>query len=134
MNALLDTSVLIASGSGLPSEDMPPTAAISVLTLGELHAGVLLARTAPVRSHRKARLAAVRSAFSAIPFDQNVAEHYGEVIAFARRTSRSTKASDALIIATAAATGRTLVTLDTSQARLARATGVTVQGPDDTGP
>jgi predicted nuclease of predicted toxin-antitoxin system len=39
---------------------------------------------------------------------------------------RSTKATDLIIIATASATGRTLITLDDGQASLARAAGVAI--------
>jgi hypothetical protein len=122
--ALLDTSVLIASS--VVSERLPPSAAISVLTIGELRAGVLLAADERARELRQARLDAVRSAFAPLPVDEAIAERYADVIASARRERRTTKASDALIIATAAATGRALVTLDEAQARLAQAAGVNV--------
>jgi predicted nucleic acid-binding protein len=55
--------------------------------------------------------------------DEAVARRYGEVLAMARREGRTAKASDLLIIATARATGRRLVTRDERQARLARAAG-----------
>lgn len=124
--ALLDTSVVI---DGLPSRqtDVPETMAISVITLGELRAGVRLTDDPSARAARQRRLIAVRNAFEPIPVDETVAEHYGDVLATARSTGRTTKATDLLIIATAAATGRTLHTLDTRQAALAQATGIQVQ-------
>jgi predicted nucleic acid-binding protein len=59
---LLDTSAVIASPDAisLRSDDTP---AISVITLGELHAGVRLAGDPSARALRQARLAAVRAAF-----------------------------------------------------------------------
>ncbi|HYM45854.1 MAG TPA: PIN domain-containing protein [Solirubrobacteraceae bacterium] len=124
--ALLDTSVVI---DGLPPRptDAPETVAISVITLGELRAGVRLADDPSVRAARQRRFVAVRDAFQPIPVDEAVAEHYGDVLATARCAGRTTKATDLLIIATAAATGRILHTLDTRQAALAQTAGIQVQ-------
>jgi toxin FitB len=124
--ALLDTSVVI---DGLPSgqTDAPETMAISVITLGELRAGVRLAGDPSSRTARQGRLVAVRDAFEPIPVDETVAEHYGDILAAARSAGRTTKATDLLIVATAAATGRILHTLDTRQAALAQAAGIQVQ-------
>ncbi len=119
--ALLDTSVVIAAEDAV---DLPTRTAISVVTLGELRAGVLLAGDPAVRAARQARLAAVREAFEPIHIDESIAERYGEVLAGARTARRITTATDLLIIATAAATGRVLYTLDRQQARLAQELGV----------
>lgn len=121
--SLLDTSVLIARDDAGALE-LPETAAISVITLGELRAGVLIARDARIAGERDRRLAAVRAAFVPLPVDEAVAERYGEVLAVARSQKRAAKATDLMIIATAAATGRQLFTLDRAQARLAVAAGV----------
>ncbi len=120
--ALLDTSVLIVG----PVE-LPPSAAISVMSLGELRAGVLLARTDVERAARRRRLEAVRAAFLPLPVDEDVADRYGDVLATARHQRRLTKASDLLIVATALATRRMLVTLDVAQAALAHASGVATE-------
>jgi toxin FitB len=122
--ALLDTSVVI--GQTGDADRLPPTAAISVVTIGELHAGILLARSARVRRLRRQRLDAILAAFEPIPVDEPVAERYGELVAVARRGRRAAKASDLLVIAAAAATSRLLYTLDAAQARLARDAGVDV--------
>jgi hypothetical protein len=61
---LLDTSVLIAAEKG-PEED----AAISVISLTELHFGVLVARDDKTRALRVRRLGAVEEHFDALPFD-----------------------------------------------------------------
>ncbi len=125
--ALLDTSIVIQNLE-LAELGTHETAAISVITLGELRAGVRLARDPSVRAARQARLTAIRYAFSPLPVDETVAEHYGEVLAAARTAGRITKATDLLILATAAATGRVLWTRDDRQAALARAVGVAVGG------
>lgn len=106
---------------------VPETVAISVITLGELRAGVRLAGDPTVQAARQARFLAVREAFEPIPVDELVAEHYGEVLAAARSAGRTTKATDLLIIATAAATGRRLHTRDARQAALAQAAGIAVE-------
>jgi toxin FitB len=93
--------------------DVPETVAISVITLGELRVGVRLAGDPSPRSAHQRRFIAVRDAFEPIPVDETVAEHYGDVLATARSAGRTTKATDLLIIATAAATGRILHALDT---------------------
>lgn len=126
---LLDTSVLIAFGDD-HDLDLPASAAISVITLGELRAGVVRARDGRTRAARQARLTAVRAAFAPLLVDESVAEHYGDALAHARGEGRSVKATDLLIIATASATGRTLHTLDRAQAGLARELGLAVSGVD----
>jgi hypothetical protein len=124
--ALLDTSVVIGGVEQLQTA-VPETVAISVITLGELRAGVRLAGDPTVQAARQARFLAVREAFEPIPVDELVAEHYGEVLAAARSAGRTTKATDLLIIATAAATGRRLHTRDARQAALAQAAGIAVE-------
>jgi len=131
---LLDTSVLIA---GVEAVELNPddTAAISIITIGELRAGVQLARDDPdTHALRQARLAAVRDTFEPLVVDEPVAEQYGEILAAARAQSRTSKATDLLIIATAAASGRALLTLDDAQQGLARLAGVPVRDrPTDAG-
>lgn len=126
IHALLDTSAVIASPDAvsLRSDD---TAAVSVITLGELHAGVRLARDPSARALRQARLAAVRASFVPVPVDETIALSYGDLLSIARAEGSASKATDLLIIATASATGRTLITLDDAQAALARLARVAVQ-------
>ena len=126
--ALLDTSVVIAA-NGAPKIDLPEEAAISVITLGELRAGVALAGSVEIRTARQARLKAVREAFEPLAVDEQVADQFGELLAAARFGGRSEKASDLLIAATAATTGRTLYTLDARQASFAREAGLAVVAP-----
>jgi predicted nucleic acid-binding protein len=117
---------VIAGFEALPIE-LPATMAISVITLGELRAGVRLADDPAARAARQTRLNAVRDAFDPIPVGEAVAEHYGDILAAARSAGRSSKATALLIIATAAATGRILHTLDKRQAALADVAGVPLQ-------
>lgn len=126
--ALLDTSVVIAAADGADVE-LPEEAAISVITLGELRAGILRTRDASVRAARLARLNTVRASFVPFPIDEQVAEHYGRVLALAREERRGEKATDLLIIATASATDNALHTRDERQAKLARRMGLVVHGP-----
>lgn len=123
---LLDTSVVVAGPSAI---ELSPgdTASISVITIGELRAGVRLAADPDTQATRQARFAAVRGAFEPLAVDESVAEWYGDILAAARAQKRTSKATDLLIIATAAATGRILHTLDEAQAGLARAAGVAVR-------
>jgi predicted nucleic acid-binding protein len=126
--SLLDTSVLIASDPEARL-DLPETAAISIMTVGELHAGVQLARDGATRAARARRLGRVRATFVPIDVDARVAECYGDVLAAARREGRTVTATDVLIIATARATQRELVTLDERRTKLAAAIGQPVRVP-----
>ncbi len=105
MRGLLDTSVFIAREEGRPLGDFPEEAAVSVMTLAELHLGVLLARTPRVRAMRLRTLARVERTFDPLPVDGAVARLFAEVVAEARRTRRRPKFVDALIAATAAVHG-----------------------------
>ena len=74
MAVLLDTSVLIGAESG-PEEE----AAISVVSLTELHFGVLVAGGDDVRASRTRRLAIVEDRFDALPFDSEAARECGRL-------------------------------------------------------
>jgi predicted nucleic acid-binding protein len=115
--------VVIGAADGF---DLPGTAAISVVTVGELRAGVLLARSDESRRLRETRFRAVREAFEPLPVDGEVALAFGEALAWARSEGRSERATDLLIVATAKATGRVLYTLDRGQASVATGVGVKV--------
>jgi len=71
--ALLDTSVVIANAEALRLEP-GQTAAISVITIGELRAGVALATDAASRAVRQARLAAIRATFDPVLVDKAQAQ------------------------------------------------------------
>lgn len=98
MPVLLDTSVLIAAEEG-PKED----AAISVVSLTELHFGVLTATDDGARATRMRRLAIIEDRFDALPFNAEAARECGRLhAAVAQRGGRPRRrAFDLAIAATA---------------------------------
>lgn len=107
-----DTSVLIDP----PSPDATggvDRLVTSVVCVGELQAGVLLARTPQVRGARLRRLAAVSATVLALPIDGRVASSYAEL----RATARRAPANDLWIAATAVSHGLVLLTRDEQLAR-----------------
>ena len=101
--------------------------AISVISIGELQAGVELAGTSEIRNARRRRLEMVEQAFVPVAVDEKVATEYGRLLALARKTGRVQKATDLLIAATAGVTGRTLWTRDEAQASLAEQATISVR-------
>jgi predicted nucleic acid-binding protein len=95
---LLDTSVLIGAEQG-PDED----AAISVVSLTELHFGVLIARDERTRAIRMRRLATIEDHFDALPFDAAAARECGRLHALVaqRGGQPRRRALDLAIAATA---------------------------------
>lgn len=108
---LLDTSVLIAAGHGVP-QTLPDEAAISVMTLAELRVGVLVAEDPDVRARRLETLTEVERELAPIPVDDAVAAEFARIVAVARREGRRPRVADTLIAATAAAHDLTLYTRD----------------------
>ena len=112
---VLDTSVLIADEvSPLPGE-----LAISVVSLAELHFGVLLAADGDERARRLSRLSALQRRFDPLPVDEAVAESYGLLVARVVKAGRQPRARvmDLLIAATAHAHGATLYTRNADDLR-----------------
>ncbi|HVC45462.1 MAG TPA: PIN domain-containing protein [Candidatus Binataceae bacterium] len=109
---MLDTSVFIATESGRPLGAVPAAAAISVITLAELHLGVLMAERAAVRNRRLRTLLAVQDTFEPIPIDAEIARAFAEIVAAARALSRRPKIMDTWIAATAVARDLPLYTQD----------------------
>lgn len=103
MRGLLDTSVFVGREQKRELGPLPEEAAISVMTLAELHVGVLLARGPKVRAQRLRTLARVERTFSPLPVDDPVARAFAEIVADARRRRRQLRVVDALIAATAVA-------------------------------
>ncbi|MBI4728917.1 MAG: PIN domain-containing protein [Acidobacteria bacterium] len=103
MNGLLDTSVFVAREQRRSVGRLPERAAVSVVTVAELHLGVLLATDVKTRALRTRTLAEVERAFDPLPIDVRVARRFGEMVAEARRRKRRPKVLDVLIAATAAA-------------------------------
>ena len=80
---------------------MPDTAAVSVITLAELHLGVLMAQSSAVRAQRLRTLTVVQNAFEPLPIDSEVARTFAELVAEARRHGKRPKIMDTWIAATA---------------------------------
>ena len=76
MRALLDTSVLIADVAPIDVE-----AAISVVSITELHFGALLASDNDERARRIHRLAVVEATFDPMPVSVEVARAWGRLAA-----------------------------------------------------
>lgn len=74
MRALIDTSVLIAESA--PDE---VEAAISVVSITELHFGLLIAVDEDERARRTHRLAAVEATFDPLPVTVEVARAWGRL-------------------------------------------------------
>ncbi len=118
LEGLLDTSVVIAGadGTGLC---LPAAAAVSTMTLAELHVGVLRAPSAEHRAHRLQRLAQVESHFQPLPLDEDVARAYAAIMTDARERGHRPRVPDVVIAATAAAHRLPLYTRDRDFERLA---------------
>jgi len=105
---ILDTSVLIASDVDL----IPGELAISVISLAELHFGVLVAKDDDTRAGRLARVSTLQRRFDALPVDEGVAGSYGYLAARVAGMGRQprSRVMDLLIAATAHAHGARLYT------------------------
>jgi predicted nucleic acid-binding protein len=100
---VLDTSVFIAKETGRPLADLPNAAAVSVITLAELHLGVLMAQGSAIRTRRLRTLTRVENAFEPLLIDAEVARTFAELVAEALRHGKRPKIMDAWIAATAVA-------------------------------
>lgn len=111
--ALLDTSVLIARETGhqLDTSVLPAQTAVSVVTVAELHAGVLAAPDTATRSRRLATLEGV-TAVDALSVTIEVARRWAELRVRLAEEGRRAKADDLWIAAVAAANGLDVVTQD----------------------
>ena len=109
---LLDTSIFIATESGRAVGTLPGAGTISIVTIAELHLGVLMANRAPVRERRLRTLLSVQELFEAIPIDNEVARTFAEIVADARRLGRRPQIMDTWIAATAVARNLPVYTQD----------------------
>ena len=104
VGSLVDASVLVdARNPGGLGDDW----VVSVVTLGELEVGILVATDDATRARGLALLAAVLTEAPALPVDRHVAARYGELRASAARQP----SNDLWIAATALAHDSTLVTV-----------------------
>jgi predicted nucleic acid-binding protein len=110
---LLDTSVFLAEETGrqLNAAALPVESAISVITVAELHAGVLIAADTQTRARRLATLEAV-SVLAPLPVTAEVARHWAILRTRLHEEGRKAKIKDLWIAAIAAANGLAVVTQD----------------------
>ncbi len=115
MKAVLDTSVLIASGVPVLNGEL----AISAASLAELHFGVLVTTDSGVRAERLRRLVGLQQRFDPLPVDDDVAASYGRLAAAMVEAGRKPRARvmDLLIAATAHAHGACLYTRNAEDLR-----------------
>jgi predicted nucleic acid-binding protein len=112
---VLDTTVLIANESGraLNVAALPDESAISVVTLAELHAGVLAAKDVETRARRLATVDKLAAAgIEVLPVDESVAITWARMRVLLAESGRRVNVNDLWIAATAAARGLPVVTQD----------------------
>lgn len=119
---LLDTSVFIARETQRPLGELPERVAVSVVTIGELHLGVLSATNTDARFRRADTLALARAA-DPIAISEAVMGAWARLVIDCRAAGihRTVKLADALIAATAIEHGLPVVTQDNDYDQMARA-------------
>ncbi|HEX6780919.1 MAG TPA: PIN domain-containing protein [Solirubrobacterales bacterium] len=124
---LLDTSVLIAAEESRPlrAEGLPLRAAISIITVGELRAGVLAAPDVQSRDRRLCTLERI-SATPILPVDPRVAQLWAGMRAYLAASEKGVGGNDLWIAATAANAGMPVVTQDRDFYALSGVNGLTV--------
>lgn len=124
---LLDTSVFIATESGqqLDTSAIPDEVATTVITLGELNAGVLAATSSDVRAQRLATLEAVAD-METLPVDEDAARAWARLRIHLAETGRRVRINDLWIGAIAASRGLPIITQDDDFEALEGASNVTI--------
>jgi len=122
---VLDTSVLIF--------DWQPerAAAVSAVSVGELHAGVALASNAPEERRRRRRLDEILCVYAVLVVDLDVARAFGDLVALSRQIDGPRNRADLLIAAGAVAHDAGLATTDKRLATFARRAGLEVVEPPE---
>jgi predicted nucleic acid-binding protein len=112
-DGLADTSVFIGLEGGRPIavDKLPDRIAVSVITVGELRAGVLAAPDLATRDRRLATLTSVL-ALDPVPVDEGVAAAWAHLRVALRDLGRRMPINDSWIAATAMAMDVPLVTQD----------------------
>lgn len=110
---ILDTSVFIAGETRRQLETalIPEEVATTVITLAELNAGVLAARTAEIRARRLRTLDAVAD-MTALPVDEEAAQLWALLCVHLAETGRRVRINDLWIAAIAASKHLPVVTQD----------------------
>jgi predicted nucleic acid-binding protein len=112
-DGLADTSVFIARETGRPldADVLPDRLLVSVITIGELRAGVLAAPDLHTRDRRLATLT-MALAFDPLPIDDEVASHWARLRVSLRDRGLRMPVNDSWIAATAMAQRIPIVTQD----------------------
>jgi predicted nucleic acid-binding protein len=112
-SGLADTSIFIAAESGRAArlDRLPDFLAISVITIGELRAGVLAAPDVGTRDRRLAMLTNAL-ALDPIPIDRAIAETWARLRVSLREFGLRMPVNGSWIAATAMTLGIPVVTLD----------------------
>jgi len=112
-DGLLDTSLFIATETARPlrHDRLPDRLFVSVITVGELRAGVLAAVDVDTRDRRLATLTEAL-AFDPLPIDERVAEVWARLRITLRDLGRRMPVNDSWIAATAIAWQMPIVTQD----------------------
>lgn len=110
---IADTSIFIAEETGRPLDvdGLPDELAVTVITIGELRAGVLAATDITTRDRRLRTLTAALD-LDPIPIDAGVAEHWATLRVLLRDRGLRMGVNDAWIAATALAYDVPVVTQD----------------------
>ncbi|MGK2948928.1 MAG: PIN domain-containing protein [Acidimicrobiales bacterium] len=110
---LADTSLFIAGESGRPIDqsEVPDELAVSIITVGELRAGVLAAASVETRARRLATLTAAL-ALEPVPIDDSVAAAWATLRVLLRDRNLRMPVNDSWIAATAMALTLPVVTQD----------------------
>ncbi len=111
--ALADTSIFIANEAGRPLDTsaFPDEVAVSVVTIGELRAGVLAATDLTTRDRRLRTLAAALT-LDPVPVDTAVADRWATLRVLLREGGLRMGLNDSWIAATAIALGVPVLTQD----------------------
>ena len=112
-DGLADTSIFVARESGRPvrADVVPQRLAVSVITIGELRAGVLAADDLETRDRRLVTLTLALS-LDPVPVDDRVAEAWARLRLALAKAGLRMPVNDSWIAATAMALGVPVVTQD----------------------
>jgi predicted nucleic acid-binding protein len=110
---LADTSIFVARESGRALEDFltPYELAVSIITIGELRAGVLAADDIQIRDLRLSTLSRAMS-LDPISIDDRIAEQWARLRVLLRLAHKRMPVNDSWIAATAMAMAIPIVTQD----------------------
>jgi predicted nucleic acid-binding protein len=124
---VLDTSVFIATETGRQLDEalIPDEVATTVVTLAELHVGVLAATTSGIRAQRLATLESIAD-IETLPVDDAAARTWARLRIYLAETGRRLRINDLWIAAIAASRALPVVTQDDDFAALDGAANLTI--------